>query len=77
MNAKSRRARPPRTNRPLWDAYDEADWVDWDHWQTVEEMQNFLNGVQDRPEDAEHVDLEDGDRLVARQIRRYGLQADG
>jgi hypothetical protein len=77
MNAKSRSTRPSRANRPRWDAYDEADWVDWDHWQTVEEMQNFLNGVQDRPETAEHTDLEDGDGLVARQIRRYGLQADG
>jgi hypothetical protein len=40
-------------------------------------MQNFLNGVHDRPEAAEHADLADGDGLVARQIRRYGLQVDG
>lgn len=58
-------------------AYDEADWVDWDHWQTVEEMQDFLDGVHDRPQPGEPLDPADDDAQVARQLPRYGLQADG
>jgi hypothetical protein len=63
--------------RSLGDAYNEADWVDWDHWQAVEEMRDFLDGVHDRPEAGDPFDPREGDAQVARQLRRYGLQADG
>ena len=77
MNANIPR-KPGRT-RETWgrDGFDETDWVEWDHWQTVEEMQNFQDGLNDRPDVAEFSDPTDGNGQVARQIRRFGLQADG
>lgn len=62
--------------------FDEADWVDWDHWQTVEELQNFMNGLGDTaypPEDAfSDSTNEAGQRdRIARQIHRHGLEIDG
>jgi hypothetical protein len=62
--------------------FDEADWIDWDHWQTVEELQNFMNGLGDGahpPEDAFSDSAnEAGHRdRIARQIHRHGLEIDG
>lgn len=56
--------------------FDEADWVDWDHWQTVEEIQNFMNGLADGGmSNAGTSDEQDRSSNVANQIRRHGLQA--
>jgi hypothetical protein len=62
--------------------FDEADWVDWDHWQTVEELQNFRNGLADisSPEEADLAGSSEGDGQrghIARQILRHGLEVDG
>jgi hypothetical protein len=62
--------------------FDEADWVDWDHWQTVEELQNFMNGLADISalDEAEIAGSSDdgGQRdHIARQILRHGLDVDG
>ena len=60
---------------PYQQAFDEADWVDWDHWQAVEEIQNFRDGLATPAAIAEAPDSTDDNGHVARQIRRYGLQA--
>jgi hypothetical protein len=58
--------------------FDEADWVDWDHWQTVEEIQNFMNGLADgNASNAGVWEDHDHSKNVANQIRRHGLQAGG
>lgn len=77
-------AAPASTGRwitPAW-PFDEADWVDWDHWQTVEELQNFMNGLTDisAPDGTEFANSsEDGGQRdhIARQILRHGLDVDG
>lgn len=56
--------------------FDEADWVDWDHCQTVEEIQNFMNGLADgNGATAGATDERDHSANVANQIRRHGFQA--
>jgi len=77
MNANRRPTPRSGERRAIPDAYDEADWVDWDHWQTVEEIQDFLNGLGNHPDSEGPGDAEDGNGPVARQIRRYGLEIDG
>lgn len=62
--------------------FDEADWVDWDHWQTVEELQNFMNGLTDISSGAEDAFADSSDEIgqrdhIARQIHRHGLEVDG
>ena len=62
---------------PYQQAFDEADWVDWDHWRTVEEIQNFRNGLGDGHDIDGQTDIADSSGQIARQIRRYGLEIDG
>ncbi len=61
--------------------FDEADWVDWDHWRSVEELQDFMNGLGGEscaldsfPGDAP--DERDQQGRIVRQIRRHGLEID-
>ena len=76
-------ATEPRHRRHIADQpFDEADWVDWDHWQTVEELQNFMNGLTETSAAAESAFIdssgEEGQQQdhIARQIHRHGLEVD-
>jgi hypothetical protein len=62
--------------------FDEADWVDWDHWQSVEELQNFMNGLADSPyfpEDALPDSANEAGQQdrIARHFHRHGLEIEG
>jgi len=77
MNSNRQRTSGPRKRPATPDTYDEADWVDWDHWRTVEEIQDFRNGLGDSPEYDGQTDGTDSSEQIARQIRRYGLEVEG
>ena len=78
---QDRRKQDPIDRTDLCPSFDEADWVDWDHWQTVEELQNFMNGLADETFAAEsNAAGESGGNgqrgRIARQIHRHGLEID-
>jgi len=77
MKTNRQPASGTRERRATRDTYDEADWVDWDHWRTVEEIQDFRNGLGDGHGDEGQTDLADSSEQIARQIRRYGLEVEG